>query len=159
MGTHVDIDEVDVKILHKLVRDSRAKLREIAEECGISSTAVFNRIARLKATGVIIGAVLFIDMNQMGFMHGASMGFDITAHEEENILRLVKRQTNVLVTSNSVGSNTLTIFLVAKSLKDIENLKQFIKKQLGSRKITVNVWNTPQFLFDNIEIVPTKDDT
>jgi DNA-binding Lrp family transcriptional regulator len=52
-------------------------LKDIANACGLSSTAIVNRIQRLKAKGVITGSVLFINMSQMGYMYPASIGVDL----------------------------------------------------------------------------------
>jgi DNA-binding Lrp family transcriptional regulator len=154
MTAQVKIDEVDVKILRELVADARTKWKDIAKECGLSSTAIINRVERLKAAGVIVGSVLFLNMNQMGFMYAASIGVNVKIHEKEDFLRIIRNRSNVLVVGESVGSNTLRVFVVAKSLKDLENLKQYIRSKLGSRKVAVNFWGTPQFLFDNVELEP-----
>jgi Lrp/AsnC family leucine-responsive transcriptional regulator len=148
------IDEVDVKILRALVADARTRLKDIAKECGLSSTAILNRIKRLKAAGVIVGSVLFLDMNQMGFMHAASILVDVNIHEKEEVLRIIRNRSNLLIVGESAGINTLRAFVVAKSLVDLENLKQAVRNKLGSRKVEVNIWGTPQFLFDNIELGP-----
>jgi DNA-binding Lrp family transcriptional regulator len=154
MTAQVKIDEVDVKILRKLVADARTKQKDIAKECGLSSTAILNRVERLKAAGVIVGSVLFLNMNQMGFMYGASIGVNVKIHEKEEFLSIIRNRSNLLIAGESVGSNTFRAFVVAKSLEDFENLKQCIRNKLGSRKVTVNLWSTPQFLFDNIELEP-----
>jgi DNA-binding Lrp family transcriptional regulator len=153
MNAQVEIDEIDVKILRELVKDARAKLKEIAEICGLSSTAILNRIAQLKAAGVIVGAVQFLNMSKMGFMYPASIRMDAKVHEKEAVLYIIRKQSNVLIVSESAGSSSLRAFVVAKSLKDLDNLKQCLRKQLGTRKVSVNLWTTPpQVLFENIEL-------
>lgn len=154
MTAQVKIDEVDVKILRELVADARAKAKDIAKKCGLSSTAILNRIKRLKAAGVIVGSVLFLNMNQMGFMYAASVGVDVKNHEKEEFLRLIRNRSNVLIVNESVGSSALRAFVVAKRLKDLDDLKQYIRNKLGPRKGAVNFWGTPQFILDNIELEP-----
>jgi len=156
MSAKVEIDEIDIKILRKLIRDSRAKLKDIAKDCGLSSTAVFNRIERLKAQGVIKGAALFFNMSQLGFMYPASIGVDMDTHQRDEVLEIISKRSNVIISSETAGSNTFRAFLIAKRLKDLEDLKQIIRKQLGSRKVTVSIWSDPQLLFDNIELEPSR---
>jgi DNA-binding Lrp family transcriptional regulator len=152
LTAQVKIDEVDVKILRALVADARARLKDIAKECGLSSTAILNRIKRLKAAGVIVGSVLFLNMPQMGFMHAASILVNVNIHEKEEVLRIIRNRSNLLIAGESAGINTLRAFVVAKSLADLESLKQAVRNKLGSRKVALNIWGTPQFLFDNIEL-------
>jgi DNA-binding Lrp family transcriptional regulator len=154
LTAQVKIDDVDVKILRALVVDARTKLKDIAKECGLSSTAILKRVKRLKAAGVIVGSVLFLNMNQMGFMHAASLLVNVNIHEKEEVLRIIRNRSNLLIAGESAGINTLRAFVVAKSLADLENLKQAVRNKLGSRKVALNIWGTPQFLFDNIELEP-----
>ena len=155
MNAQVEIDEIDVKILRELVRDARAKLKDIAKKCSLSSTAVFNRIGRLKTLGVIKGAAMFFDMSQVGFMYPASIGIDFELNERDKVLKIIREQSQVIIASESAGSNTLRIFSVARGLKDIEDLKQLIRKQPGTRKVTISIWSAPHFLFDNVELEPS----
>ena len=53
-----EIDALDGKILQILMKDSRTKIKHIAETCKISSTAVIKRINRLKQRRVIINSAL-----------------------------------------------------------------------------------------------------
>jgi Lrp/AsnC family transcriptional regulator for asnA, asnC and gidA len=156
MNAQVELDEIDVKILRELVRDARTKLKDIANKCSLSSTAVFNRIERLKALEVIKGAVLFFDMSKVGFMYPASIGVDLVTHERDKVLKIIRKESRLLITSESAGSNTLRVFLVAKRLKELEDLKQLIRKQPGTRKVTVSIWSAPQFLFGNVELEPSR---
>lgn len=154
LTAQVKIDEVDVKILRALIADARTKLKDIAKECGLSSTAILKRVKRLKAAGVIVGSVLFLNMNQTGFMHAATIVVNVDIHEKKEALRIIRDRSNLLVTGESAGINTLRAFVVAKSIVDLENLKQAIRNKLGSRKIAVTIWRTPQLLFDNVKLEP-----
>jgi Lrp/AsnC family transcriptional regulator for asnA, asnC and gidA len=156
MDAKVEIDEIDVKILRELVKDARTKLKDIAKKCSLSSTAVFNRIERLKTLEVIKGAALFFDMSQVGFMYPASLGVDVELNERDEVLKIIREQSQVIIASESAGSNTLRVFLVAKKLKDIEDLKQLIRKRPGARKVTISIWSAPHFFFDNIELEPSR---
>ena len=57
------LDEIDVKILHALIRDARTNLKDIAKECGVSSNAIFKRVKHLRDEGVIVGTVLYADLS------------------------------------------------------------------------------------------------
>ena len=156
MSPIVEIDEIDVKILRELLKDARTKLKDIAKDCGLSSTAILNRVKRLKAAGVITGAALFINMSLLGYMYPASIGIDLNHGQETQVIKSIRERANLISLSQSVGKNDLNIFLVAKSVKEIDNLKQTIRKQAGVRKISISLWSTPYFNFENIDLQPTR---
>ena len=156
MTAQTEIDEIDVKILRELVKDARTKLKDIAKTCDLSSTAVLNRIARLKAEGVITGSILFLNMGQMGYMYPASIGVDLKPGQIPEIARILRERTNLVFLSESAGNDSFSIFLVARSMKEIDDLKQLIRKQTKTGEISVSLWNTPRFDFENIDLQPTK---
>ena len=67
MNIMIRMDETDSKILWALINDARSKLTSIAKDCKLSSTAIKNRIDRLKNGGVIVNAALSINMASFGY--------------------------------------------------------------------------------------------
>jgi len=143
---------MDAKILRALIKDARTKIKEIAKNCGLSSTAIVNRIKRLKTEGVIEGSVLFWDMSVLGFLYPASIGINLDSSQYSKVIKIIEEQTNVIILSHSIGKHDLTVFLIAKNLMNIDQLKQIIAARAWVRKISINLWTTPHFHFGNVEI-------
>jgi Lrp/AsnC family transcriptional regulator for asnA, asnC and gidA len=93
MSSTVEIDEIDVKILRELTKDARTKVKDIAKNCSLSSVAILNRIKRLKAAGVIVGAHLFINWSQIGYLYPASIGVNIKPEQKPAIAKLLEERT------------------------------------------------------------------
>jgi len=156
MNNTVEIDEIDVKILRALIKDARAKLKDIAKTCGVSSTAIMNRIKRLKTAGVITGAVQYIDMSRLGYMQPATIGISLNYRQEAQVVKLIRERAKVIMFDQSVGKTDLSIFCVAKNIKELDDLKQLIKKQPQIRRVTINLWSTPYPNFAELDIQPTR---
>lgn len=62
----VRLDEMDRKILAELQEDSGRSLDEIARKVGSSKTPVWNRIRKLRASGVIRAEVALLDPEKLG---------------------------------------------------------------------------------------------
>lgn len=62
----VRLDDTDRKILSVLQEDATLPLEEIATRVGASRTPVWNRIRRLRETGVIRGQVAILDADRLG---------------------------------------------------------------------------------------------
>ena len=65
------MDEIDSKILRRLLTDARSSYRKIAFELGISPPTVLNRISKLERDEVIKSYSAIVDY--------AKVGFDLTA--------------------------------------------------------------------------------
>jgi Lrp/AsnC family transcriptional regulator len=63
----VRIDELDRKILRTMQADAGQSLDEIAKEVGSSKTPVWNRIRKLRESGVIGQQTVMLDAEALGF--------------------------------------------------------------------------------------------
>ena len=61
------IDDMDRKILGELQRDAAQSLDEIARQVGSSKTPVWNRIRKLRETGVIGNQTVVVNPEAVGF--------------------------------------------------------------------------------------------
>ncbi len=151
----IDIDSVDVKILKALIADSRTKVKDIAKECNMSTTAISKRIDRMKKIGVIKGAVLFVNMSEIGGLYPCSIEIEnIKKEHSEQVIELLKERAILLIESTSTGKSDLILFFVTKNLNDLDNLRSVLRKYTESGKVNVSFWKTPYFLYENIKIEP-----
>ncbi|WP_274351529.1 Lrp/AsnC family transcriptional regulator [Roseinatronobacter alkalisoli] len=61
------LDQVDQSILRHLVENARMSIKEIAQQVGLSSPSISDRIRRLEERGIIRGYTLDIDPKALGF--------------------------------------------------------------------------------------------
>ncbi len=150
------IDEIDVKILMALIKDARSKLTDIAQECNISITAIKNRIDKLEKNKVILTPALDIDMPHFGYKHTVLIGVNVDQEHEQEIIKIVNEHTKVAGIDQTIGNYDLCLFVFAKNVKELDKLKQTIRKQKGVKNIEINIWHKMHPKFDNIEIESTK---
>lgn len=159
MTPEVELDEIDVKILGALIRDARAKLKEIAKDCGLSSNAVFKRIKHLKSIGVIVGTTLYPDAKQFGYTHIATIGVNLDYAQETKIANLFRERAkaNLIELSSSIGKYDLCAFMLAKSLQELDSITQAIRKHPGVKRVAVNIWvSEPYFFLENLDLQSTR---
>lgn len=61
-----ELDPLDRKILKEMQEDASQSLDEVARKVGSSKTPVWNRLKRLRETGVIKGQTLILDAEALG---------------------------------------------------------------------------------------------
>ena len=154
MDTAVKIDEIDEKILRLLIKDARTRLKDIAKDCSISSVSVLNRIKRLKNLGVITGAALFPRIDLINLPIKATIGINLDSNEEE-IIKLIGEQTNLVEPSASIGKYDLCALVFAESVTELNKAVYAVRKRFKIRKIAVNIWPAEtHFVFENINLQP-----
>jgi Lrp/AsnC family transcriptional regulator, regulator for asnA, asnC and gidA len=73
----LSIDDIDIKIINILNRDSSTAFVGIAKQVGISNATVHIRVKRLIAAGVINKFTISVDNNRLGYDHLAFMGINV----------------------------------------------------------------------------------
>jgi DNA-binding Lrp family transcriptional regulator len=157
MGAVVKIDEIDEKILRLLIKDARTRLKDIAKDCNISSVSVLNRIKRLKTLGVITGATLFPRVALINLPTIANIGINLDSNEsnEDEIIKLIGEQINLVEPSASVGKYDLCALVFTESVSELDKAVYAVRKCVGVRKIDVNIYSgEPHFVFENINLQP-----
>lgn len=158
MNPIVEIDEKDVKILNILIKDVRARLKDIAKECGISSVSALNRIKRLKKLKVITGAMLFPSIGELGSPLVATIGVVLDGNKKDEIIRLISKQTNLVEPSTCIGKYDLCALVFAENISELNKAAQLVKERFGAREVALNLWSgQPHLVFENINLQPTKE--
>ncbi len=156
MSSIVDIDEKDVKILRILIMDARARLKDIAKECGISSVSALNRIKRLKNLKVITGSTLFPNISELGLPLATTIGVTIDGNNKDEVLKTISEQTNLVEPSASIGKYDLCALVLAENLNELNRTAQVVKK-FGAREVALNIWSGAPFqFFENIDLKPVR---
>jgi len=71
------LDEMDEIILRMLSENARVPFLEVARACGVSGTAIHQRVSRLSAMGVLQGTEYKIDPAKIGYETCAYVGMSL----------------------------------------------------------------------------------
>jgi len=157
MSKRVKIDHIDEKILHMLIKNARAELKDIAKECGVSCVAISNRIKRLKKNGVISGAVFFPNLSELGGAIMATIGINTESGKEEQIQKIIQEELYIIEPAVSIGTYDLFALVTVKDLNELQKTVKIIKNHSAVKRITVNIWvPLPYNNFSNIDLQPKE---
>ncbi len=74
MARHVDIDEIDLKILSILIKDAKTPYTDIAKQIDVSGGTVHVRMRKMENMGLVKGANLKVDYRKLGYDISAFLG-------------------------------------------------------------------------------------
>ena len=144
------IDEIDVKILQALIKNARTKLKDIAENCDISITAIKRRIDNLKKKQLIIKSSLIVDMEILGYPINAVININLNQEKEKEIIDIVNSFAKVGGINKTVGVYDLCLVVFTKSIDELDQLKHKIRNRTGVKTIDVNIWNKIHINYSNL---------
>ncbi len=74
MTTLPEIDQLDKKILAKLIEDGKIPYTEIAKQLFVSSGTIHVRMRKMEQMGIVIGSSLTVDFQKLGYDITAFLG-------------------------------------------------------------------------------------
>ncbi|HYY66645.1 MAG TPA: Lrp/AsnC family transcriptional regulator [Nitrososphaeraceae archaeon] len=116
------LDDVNLKIIDILARDSSTPFVDVAKQIGISDATVHIRVRRLIAAGIISKFTLSVDNNRLGYDHLAFMGINIEPGFAEEVTTGLSKVDEVLEIHEMHGRFDLLLKIRAKGLDQMRDI-------------------------------------
>jgi Lrp/AsnC family transcriptional regulator for asnA, asnC and gidA len=125
----VKLDELDVKILELLVRDSRMQYRDMARLLGVSIPTISSRIRKLYELGVIKRFTVLVDKSRLSQTYQAVL----LVKSEPSLVNQVAARLNALREVREVYVTGGSYNIVAKiEVARFESLRNLLTEKIAS---------------------------
>jgi Lrp/AsnC family transcriptional regulator, regulator for asnA, asnC and gidA len=160
MANQAYIDQIDSKIIESLLKDGRASFSDIAKTCGISTNAIVKRYERLRKEEIIVGTTLLVRLDDFGYKFIVSIDMNVETGQEIPIQKVIRDLPNFFVYNETVGKYDIHAVILAKNYDEINEARDFLKKQKGIKRIKVTANMDKRFYFpENVSIKSTEPTT
>ena len=124
------LDNLDIKIMRILQKNSDRTIKSLAEELGVSTTPIFERIKKLKKEGYISNYVARLNHKKLGLKQIVFIGITLQGHTRSYLEKFVKETQGFpeVVECHRVSGNF--DYLLKLVVKDIEAYENFIITKL-----------------------------
>ena len=113
------MDDLDKKILNKLILNSRESYQEIARELVVSGGTIHVRINKMREAGIIKGSKILLDVSKLGFEFHAFVGINlVNARDYQKVLKRLKQFPEVVEVHYTTGQYSLFAKVLSKNSKD-----------------------------------------
>ena len=116
------LDDINLKIIDILGKDSSIPFVEIAKQIGISDATVHLRVRRLVSEGIINKFTLDVDNNLLGYNHLAFMGVNVEPGFADEIINDLSKVEEVLEIHEMHGKFDLLLKIRAKDLEQMRDI-------------------------------------
>jgi Lrp/AsnC family transcriptional regulator, regulator for asnA, asnC and gidA len=121
---HEPLDDINIKIIDMLRKDSSVPFVEVARQIDVSDATIHNRVQRLIAAGIIKKFTISVDNNRLGYSHLAYMGIDIEYGFIDEISNDLCNMDEVLEVHEMHGTYDVFIKIRAKDLGQLREIVQ-----------------------------------
>ena len=133
------IDELDRKILAELQADASQSLDEIARKVGSSKTPVWNRIRRMKETGLITRQTAILDPEALGLEACFFVLVRTSEHEadwQHRFLDVLRRRPEVLEAHRLAGDIDYILKVRVKNARAYDQFYQALISEVKIHNVT-----------------------
>ena len=116
------IDDVNLKIIDILNKDSSTPFVNIAKQIGVSDATIHIRVRRMISAGIINKFTISVDNGLLGYDHLAFMGINIEPGSADNIISDLSMIDEVLEIHEMHGRFDLLLKIRAKDLEQMRNI-------------------------------------
>ncbi len=129
----VELDELDRKIVNRLLEDGRKSFRQIAEAVDSTPATVINRVDRMQDEGVIEGYSADVNYQRIGYQAIAAIEIVVKGNDVDAVEEQVRDHNNV-VSAYTITGDTDMLLLVKFATRS--DLTEFVKRNLvGSDRV------------------------
>ncbi len=122
------IDGIDKAILHRLMKDARTPILQIAREIGISGAAIHQRLKKLENKGVISGTKLIVEPKVLGYKTLSFVGIFLdSASKYSSAINRLKEIPEVIESHYTTGNYAIFVKILCR---DNEHLMQLLNKKI-----------------------------
>ncbi|MEO9964903.1 MAG: Lrp/AsnC family transcriptional regulator [Reichenbachiella sp.] len=126
------IDQTDLRILELLQKNSKMKMKQIADSIGMTITPVYERIKKMERNGVIENYTIRVNPNRLGYQLVAYCSVTLKEHSQQNLKQFelgVQQLDQVLECSHMSGNFD---YLLKVVVRDMEDYQLFISNHLAA---------------------------
>lgn len=136
------IEELELKIVRSLNKNSRKSFREIAKEIGTSAPVVINKIKKLEEQGAIKGYIPILDPEYFGFNLIAIVGIRISDGKLIETQEKIAEDSHVFAIYDVTGEWDSIVIAHFKSRDDLNSfIKNVLSQKYVDRTVTHIVLN------------------
>ena len=124
----ITLDEIDIRILRKLISDARLSYRNIAEQIGVSPPTVLARVEKLEKNKIIKSYSALLDHEKLGYDLTAIIEVTAIKNKVGEVENGLSKYENVCAIYDITG---LTDMIIVAKFRNRKELSNFVKKELS----------------------------
>ncbi|MEO3993391.1 MAG: Lrp/AsnC family transcriptional regulator [Desulfurococcaceae archaeon TW002] len=121
MSENVEIDKLDIKILAKLLEDSRTPFKQLARNLNVSESTIYIRVKKLRNSKILKSYTIDVDLNKLGFIQQVYVEIKATPQYLKNIIEELREKPNILEIYEVSGEYPLLIKVVATNNEELSS--------------------------------------
>lgn len=159
MSSRPKIDEIDIRILKIMLKDSRISFAKIAKDCKMSTSAIRRRFINLKRSGVITGSTIQVRLDRLGYKGIAFLAIEADVYKEKSVLKFLEELPQLFLSHLQIGKHNIVSILIIKELEDLARILKSLRSNPHISKVdtAISMNLSHMYLLENLVIEPFNE--
>ncbi len=132
-------DDIDVKLLKLLARNSRASLRELAKSLGVAVSTVHARLQKLLRDGLIKRFTIVPDYERLGYPITAVILVSVEGGAIEEVASRLAEEPNLIAVYDVTGDYDLILVGKFRSMSELNLFLKRLNKMYSIKRTVTSV--------------------
>lgn len=156
MSSRPKIDEIDIRILKTLLKDSRTSFAKIAKDCKISTSAIRRRFINLKRSDVITGSTIQARLDRLGYKGIAFLAIEVDVYKEQSVLKFLEELPQLILSHRQIGKHNIVSILIIKEIEDLTCILETLSSNphISTVDTAISMNLSHMYLLENLVIEP-----
>lgn len=137
--TEKPLDNIDKGILKILQEDAKSRHKEIADQLGLSTTPIYERVKRLEREGYIKGYVALVDAEKLGKKLTVFCSVTLNQHVQEKLQEFVEKVNSFPEVMECYHVTGQYDYMLKVLVADIHDYQHFLINKLSAIKNLAHV--------------------
>ena len=157
-GTNSDntdrrIDDLDIKILRALLKNSRKPFSEIAKDCNVSTVTINKRFNELTKAGIITGSSVIVDLAAFGVQCDSNLDIVVNPSQLDEFMKEAKVMLGEFsVWRHELAESNVGAWAPIKDIRVLEKLRKSLKQHSAVIEVKSNVWTYMLVIPENLSL-------
>ena len=132
------LDEIDVRLLEELERDSDRPNVELARLVGLSPAATLHRVRRLKESGIIRRIAARLDPTAAGFPLQVYVTVTLARHDEaanRRFEKVIRAMPEIIAADHVTGETDVLLWVVARDVAQLQRVLMILTTKGGAQRM------------------------
>lgn len=158
MGTKLNLDKLDLQIIHEMLHNAEVSYAELGKKLFVSGGTIHVRIKKLEDFGIVKGKKLQVDLKQLGYDITAFVGifleksslYDAVASDLEKIPEIVRL-------NYTTGNYSMFIEVVCKDINQLRAVLHDELQKIKGIERTETFISLDEGFSRNVQVAPAEE--
>ena len=157
MGGKLNIDKLDLQIIHEMLNDAEISYAELGKKLFVSGGTIHVRIKKMEEVGIVSGKKLSVDLKLLGYDITAFVGIFLEKSSMyDNVAKDLEKIPEIVRLNYTTGNYSMFLEIVCKDINQLRNVLHDELQKIKGIERTETFISLDEGFNRNVSVAPAE---